>query len=167
MTYYRDTFVKWSLRGLSAFIIAVVALVLYWLVIDRTPPAIIHGGQVTRYERQDDGSWIMFVKWTGERFRLCWGNSKRWLSDTTILPLVDIPYPPDIAARPLGPLEWEVPIAVPAFFANTGHSRGTYRIRIFYACNPLQEYLFPIVVEPPPVPFEIPTEQQNELNRKR
>jgi hypothetical protein len=144
---------------MSTAIMAMVLLCFYWIVIDRAVPVVVHGGQVLKYEKQPDGSWIVFVKWTGEQFRLCDGNSKRWLADTAILPLADIPYPPNESERPLGPYQWEVPLHIPSYFASTGHVRGTYRIQILYACNPLQQYVFPIVVNPPPVPFELPIEQ--------
>jgi hypothetical protein len=160
----RDAIVVWGVRILSFIIMAILALVFYWLVIDRSPPATIIGGEVLRYEQQPDGAWLLIIKWRGERHRSCWGNSKRWIADNNplsvglVLPLEDIAYPPDsnIHDRPLGPYEWEVPIHIPSYFATTGHTKGAYKIRILYSCNPLQQYIFPIVVEPPPVPFELP-----------
>jgi hypothetical protein len=156
----RENLIRWGFNVTSLIIVGILGLVFYWLVIDRDAPVIIHDGKAINYERQPDGSWIFFVKRTGERKRSCSGLSKRWIANTALLPLEDIPYPPDAEDRPLGPYEWEVPVQVPAYYASTGHVKGTYRIRILYACNPLQEYFFPIVVEPPPVPFELPLEGQ-------
>ena len=162
----RPNFVSWIVYGTSFIILAFVALVFYWLVIDRSPPTNVKGGEVIYYERQPNGSWLIIIRWHGERIRSCWGNSKRWITDRTphslglVMPLDDIAYPPDYPAnQKVGlavPFEWEVPVMVPAYFATSGHIRGAYKIRILYACNPLQEYLFPIVVEPPAVPFELP-----------
>lgn len=152
----RDFFVKWAMRFLSSLVLGFILLVFYWIFLDREEPVVVHGGEVVKYEKQSDRSWIVFVKWKGERFRVCTGNSKRWIANTALLPLEDIPYPPDEERRPLGPYQWEVPLHIPAYFASTGHVTGTYRIRILYACNPIQEYMFPIVVDPPPVPFQIP-----------
>jgi hypothetical protein len=155
---HRDTFIVWGMRIVSFILVLVFALIFYWLVIDRSKPVVVDHGEVARYEQMPDGSWVVFVKWFGERKRLCWGTSKRWLTGSALLPLEDIPYPPDHETKPIGPYEWEVPLHIPAYFARTGHIKGAYRIRIFYACNPLQEYLYPIVVEPPPVPFELPVD---------
>jgi hypothetical protein len=158
----RDAFVVWGLRILSFIIMAIMVLVFYWLVIDRSPPTTVFRGEVLRYEPQPDGGWILIIKWHGERHRLCWGNSKRWIADNNplsiglVLPLEDIAYPPDLHVGQLGHYEWEVPIHIPPYFASTGHTKGAYKIRILYSCNPLQQYMFPIVVEPPPVPFELP-----------
>jgi hypothetical protein len=152
----RDCMVKWGLRILSSFVLGMILLAFYWVVLDRSPPSTIQGGEVMSYQERPDGSWILFVRWRGERHRVCNGYSKRWLSAGAYLPLQDIAYPPDSQSTELGPYEWEVPVEIPAYFASTGHVRGAYSIRILYSCNPLQEYLFPIPVEPPPVPFEIP-----------
>lgn len=153
---HRDCVVKWGLRVMSTVILFIILLVFYWVVIDRWPPSTIEGGTVTSYQPQPDGSWVMFVRWRGERHRECNGYSKRWLSAGAYLPLEDIAYPPYDKATQMGPYEWEVPVNIPAYFASTGHIRGSYSIRILYACNPLQEYVFPIPVEPPPVPFSLP-----------
>lgn len=153
----RDSFVKWGIRAASAVILAGLALCAYWIVIDRSPPIEVHGGEVTRYQIQPDGGWIIFVRWSATRHRVCAGNSKRWIDGGAWLPLSDIPYPP-IAGddRPLGEFTWEVPVPVPVYFASTDHAKGAYRIEIEYACNPLQHYMFPIRIVPPPVPFELP-----------
>lgn len=157
---HRDTFILWGMRISSAIILAIFALGFYWLVLDRSQPVFVERGEVDKYERQEDGSWIVFVRWYGVRERACWGNSKRWLTGDAVLPLVlplqDIAYPPDIQDRPLGPYQWEVPLHIPAYFTRLGQTSGSYRIRILYSCNPLQEYLYPIVVEPPPVRFQLP-----------
>jgi hypothetical protein len=161
-TVYRDAAVVWGFRITSAIIVGIFLLSSYWLVLDRSVPTKILYGEVIRYEPQADGAWLIIIRWHGERKRSCWGNSKRWITDNNpasiglVLPLEDIAYPPDSDRPRDGKYEWEVPIHVPAYFATTGHIRGAYKIRILYACNPLQEYFFPIVVDPPPVSFELP-----------
>jgi hypothetical protein len=152
----RDEFLKWGIRIVSTLIFFMVMLCVYWLVIDRFEPIQVERGEVVRYDEQQDGSWVMFVKWYGQRNRRCWGTSKRWLAGETLLPLEDIPYPPENQNTPFGPYQWEVPVYIPQYFVRTGHIKGEYRIRIFFACNPLQEHIFPIAIEPPPVAFELP-----------
>lgn len=139
----------------SLIILGVICLGFYWLVIDREPPVDIVRGEVVGHERQPNGNHVLFVKWYGERHRACYGNSKRWLTGNIVVPLPDIPYPPEPGAMQLGPIIWEVPIEVPGYFISTGHRKLAYQIRIDYACNPLQELMFPISVAPPPVPFEL------------
>ena len=154
--FERDFVVKWGLRGMSSLILAMILLTFYWVVLDRSPPSTIERGEVVSYQPQPDGSWVMFVRWYGQRHRECTGNSKRWVSAGAYLPLQDIAYPPSEDPFRPGPYEWEVPVHIPAYFTSTGHIRGAYSIRILYACNPIQEYIFPIPVEPPPVPFSLP-----------
>lgn len=154
----RDTFVKWGMRICTAVILAGLAVVFYWMAIDREIPVTVDYGEVIRFEHQSDDSWVMIVKWHGVRHRQCWGNSKRWISGDLFLPLPDIPYPPERPQQELGKFTWEVPIHIPPYYVSTGHVSGKYAIRIFYACNPIQEYLFPITVEPNPIPFVIPTD---------
>lgn len=154
----RDTFVSWGLKIGTAAILCGLSLVVYWLFLDRETPVTVHYGEVTRFEHQADDSWVMLVKWHGERHRQCWGNSKRWISGDFVLPLPDIPYPPDRPHQELGAFTWEVPIHIPPYYVSTGHVTGNYSIRIFYACNPIQQYVFPIVVEPEPIQFVIPTD---------
>lgn len=162
----RDSAFIWGMRAVSLVLLGSFALIFYWLVLDRSIPTNVLGGEVVRYERQSDGAWIVIVRWHGERKRSCWGNSKRWITDSNqgsiglVLPLEDIAYPPDYDLPPSKSYVWEVPIHVPAYFESAGHTKGAYRIRILYSCNPLQEYLFPIVVEPPSVHFNLPVAEQ-------
>lgn len=151
----RENRFRWGVSILSSVIMLITGLAVYWLVIDRSPPVTVTHGEVVGYERQPTGNYIVFIKWHGERHRNCYGNSKRWLTDSIVIPLPDIPYPPDLQDAPAGPVEWEVAIDVPSYFVTTGHMKLSYRIRIDYVCNPLQEFMFPIQVSPPPVPFEI------------
>lgn len=152
----RDDFIKWGMMFCTGVILFGLLLCLYWLLVDRSVPVTVHRGEVIRFEHQTDDSWIMIIKWHGDRHRQCWGNSKRWISGDFVLPLPDIPYPPDRPDQELGPFTWEVPIVIPPYYVSTGHITGNYAIRIMYACNPIQEYLFPIIIEPPPIPFSIP-----------
>lgn len=155
--FERETFVKWAMRFFATVILLGFLISFYWLVIDRGKPVDVERGEVVSYQQQVDGAWIMFVRWYGVRNRSCWGNSKRWIvAGGAILPLEDVAYPPDPEERPHGPHEWEVPIYIPQYFITSGHLSGSYSIRILYACNPLQEQMFPIVVEPPPVQFSLP-----------
>lgn len=153
-----ETFVSWGFKLGSLVMVAVLLLCFYWLVIDRSPAVVVDQGRAVAYEQQPDGSFLTWVHWKGTRYRSCSGTSKRWLVGESgiILPLAEIPYPPDPKDRPIGPYEWEVPIHIPAYYISSGHTKGEYRIRILYACNPLQEIMWPIVEEPDPVPFELP-----------
>lgn len=153
-----DAFVSWGLRIGTVAILSGLSILAYWVFIDRMIPVTVHHGEVTGFEHQPDDSWIMLVKWHGVRHRQCWGLSKRWISGDFVLPLPDIPYPPDRPAQQLGPFTWEVPIHIPPYYVSTGHAQGQYSIRIFYACNPMQRLIFPIVVEPDPIKFVIPTD---------
>ena len=155
----RDSIVKWAMTVLAFIILGGIGLCFYWLVIDRAPPVTVSGGEIISYEQQPDKTWIITVRWHGDRHRKCYGNSKRWLANGYWLPLADIPYPPPSAEMETGRFTWEVPILVPAYYVSTGHITGKYAIRILYACNPLQEYLFPITVEPPAIPFLIPIDK--------
>ncbi len=156
----RDAFVKWGMRICTVVILSVMALFFYWIVIDRSPPITIHSGKVVTYQEQSDGSWIIFVRWHATRHRICTGNSKRWLDAGALLPLSDIPYPPEASHLKVGEHQWEVAITLPAYFAKTDHTMGFYKIEIEYACNPAQEHGFPIIVVPDPVPFELPVKTQ-------
>jgi hypothetical protein len=160
----KDSVVAWTMSSLMLVILLILGLCFYWLVIDRAPPVDVHGGEVLRYERQRDDSWIIIVRWNGNRHRNCFGNSKRWISANGFwLPLMDIPYPPPSEGDvDIGEFSWEVPVLVPSYYVSTGHDHGNYSIRILYSCNPLQEYLFPIIVEPKPISFRIPIETQND-----
>jgi hypothetical protein len=153
-----DTVVSWGLSLFAGVIMAGLALVGYWVFLDRASPVTVHGGEVIRFDHQADDSWVMIVRWSGERHRQCWGNSKRWISGDFVLPLPDIPYPPDRPEQQLGEFSWEVPVHIPPYYVSTGHIRGQYSIRILYACNPIQEYIFPISVEPDPIEFTIPVD---------
>ncbi len=152
----RDLLVEWGMKICTAAILGGLSLVSYWMFIDRSDPVTVHYGEVLNFERQADDSWIIIIKWHGERHRQCWGNSKRWISGGFVLPLPDIPYPPDRPEQKLGEFEWEVPVMIPSYYVSTGHHTGQYAIRIFYSCNPIQDYVFPIVIEPPPIPFSLP-----------
>lgn len=153
-----DTFVKWGLVSCTSAILAGMMLCLYWIVLDRRKPVTVTHGEVVGFEHQANDSWVMIIKWYGQRHRQCWGNSKRWISGDFVLPLPDIPYPPDRPDQEIGPFTWEVPIEIPPYYVSTGHITGQYSIRISYACNPMQEYLFPIIVTPDPIKFTIPTD---------
>lgn len=153
-----DNFVKWGLIACTSVILAGIMLCLYWVLLDRGKPVTVTHGEVVGFEHQSNDSWVMIIKWYGERHRQCWGNSKRWISGDFVLPLPDIPYPPDRPDQEIGPFTWEVPIEIPAYYVSTGHTTGQYSIRISYACNPMQEYLFPIVIIPEPVKFTIPVD---------
>lgn len=145
----------WGASILTAAILVPVTLCLYWLVLDRAPPITVHYGEITGYERRQNGDYVIFVRWHGQRHRACHGVSRRWLVDGARVPLADIPYPPE-DPRPVDtPVSWEVTVDVPGYFLTTGHVKLAYRIRIDYACNPIQELAFPIQVAPPPVPFEL------------
>lgn len=152
----RDSCVKWGLRISSAAIISGLLFCAYWLVVDRSVPITVAGGEVKEYERQPDNSWILIIRWRGELHRRCGGVSKRWLIDGFRLPLDDFPYPGEMESQPLGDFTWEEPVHIPAYFVSTGHLSGTYRVKFFYACNRLQEVAFPIADEPPAIPFTIP-----------
>lgn len=152
----RDSFIKWGLFACTGVILGGLMLCLYWIILDRAEPVTVKYGEVVRFEHQANDSWIIIIRWHGERHRKCWGNSKRWVAGDFVLPLPDIPYPPDRPHQELGPFTWEVPIEIPSYYVSTGHKTGQYSIRIDYACNPMQEYLFPIVVTPEPIQFEIP-----------
>jgi hypothetical protein len=153
-----DSVVKWGLIACTSTILSGLMLCVYWLLIDRSAPVTVHYGEVVRFEHQANDSWVMIIRWHGDRHRKCWGNSKRWISGDFVLPLPDIPYPPDRPDQEIGRFTWEVPIEIPSYYVSTGHTTGQYSIRIAYACNPLQEYLFPVIVTPKPVEFEIPTD---------
>jgi hypothetical protein len=146
---------RWGVPPLTLAIFSTLALAAYWLVIDRYPPITVDRGEIAGSERQPDGSLVVFVRWHGTRHRFCPGVSKRWLADGALLPLPDIPYPPEDADAETGRAQWEVAVQVPAYFLTTGHVDLAYRIRIDYSCNPLQEIAFPIRVAPPPVPFRV------------
>jgi hypothetical protein len=153
-----DGLVRWGLTLFTAIILSGLMLCVYWVLIDRSAPVTVHYGEVVRFEHQANDSWVMIIRWHGERHRQCWGNSNRWISGDFVLPLPDIPYPPDRPDQQIGPFTWEVPIEIPSYYVSTGHTTGQYAIRIEYSCNPLQEYLFPIIVTPNPVKFVIPTD---------
>jgi hypothetical protein len=153
-----DTIVSRGLTVFAGIILCGLLLVAYWIFLDRTAPVTVKGGEVLRFEHQADDSWVMIIRWYGDRHRKCWGNSKRWISGDFVLPLPDIPYPPDRPDQELGPFSWEVPVHIPPYYVSTGHVQGQYSIRILYACNPIQEYIFPIPVEPDPIRFVIPTD---------
>jgi hypothetical protein len=155
----RDCLVKWGLRICSAIILGGVLACVYWLALDRSLPLAVHGGEVIRYNRMPDHSWVMVVRWRGELRRRCGGLSRRWLVDGFRLPLDDFPFPAEPETQPLGPFQWEVPVHVPAYFVATGHNSGIYRVQFFHACNALQELIFPIYNDPPDVPFTIPHEE--------
>lgn len=145
----------WGVSLLSLAIVVPVLLCTYWLVFDRAPPITVSRGELAGYQKQPDGSYVVFVRWFGERHRDCPGVSRRWLADGALVPLPDIPYPPETHGPEAGPVQWEVPVEVPGYFVTTGHLKLAYRIRIDYACNPMQEIAWPIRVSPPPVPFEL------------
>lgn len=153
----RDGVIKWGMTLATATILAGVVICLYWLALDRRIPIEVKKGEVVLYQQQQDYSWVFIVRWTGTLKRRCGGISKRWIVDGFRLPLVDVPYPAEAEPNRIGEdFSWEVPIHVPAYFVSTGHTSGLYRAIFFYACNPMQERIFPIVQEAPTVRFELP-----------
>ena len=157
----RDCLVKWGLTITTSIIMVSVGLCLYWVVIDRKLPIEVHRGEVILYQKQIDDSWVFVVRWTGTLRRRCGGISNRWIVDGFRLPLTDIPYPEEPEPAELDrEFSWEVPVHVPSYFVSTGHDSGQYRARFLYACNPLQERIFPISDIPPSVSFKLPIESQ-------
>lgn len=155
----RDLVVKWGLYILTSIILASLSVCLYWVVIDRKLPLDVLHGEVVLYQKQSDESWVFVVRWQGILKRRCGGISNRWIVDGFRIPLADIPYPAEAEPNELGKeFTWEVPVHVPAYFVSTGHRSGQYRARFLHHCNPLQERIFPIVDNPPSVPFDLPLE---------
>jgi hypothetical protein len=161
----RDSLVKWGLTVTTSIIMVSMGLCLYWVVVDRKLPIEVHRGEVILYQKQMDDSWVFVVRWTGTLRRRCGGISNRWIVDGFRLPLTDIPYPAEPEPAQLNKVfTWEVPVHVPAYFVSTGHDSGQYRARFLYACNPLQERIFPIADTPPAVSFKLPIESQPETS---
>ena len=134
---------------LFAALVALAGLFGYWLL-DNDPPLENMTGKVVSVEVHPDGGAQVIVEWMAMLRRVCHGNSIRWIINGYITPLPDIAYPPTHPADVGRVIKWRVPIAVPKDF----HDTGAYRVRVGYECNPLHR-LFPIVLDPPDVPFHI------------
>ena len=151
---------KWATRAAAVFVIGFTLLAAYWVLIDRQPPIEMTRGEILRYDEQPNGNWLLLVKWSAHRVRVCPGISRRWITGEAWLPLPDIMYPPEVQDAKLGDFSWEVVAEIPAYFAAIGVTEGQYRIEIRFACNPLQQYIFPILVVPEPIVFDLPIDSE-------
>jgi hypothetical protein len=118
---------------------------------DDEPPIENMVGRAISVDVRDDGAATVLVEWTGRRLRLCDGFSYRWIIDGYITQLASAVHPPEPASNIGKVMTWRVSIPVPP---DLHDGAGAYRIRMTFACNPLQR-IFPIIVDPPDVPFLI------------
>jgi hypothetical protein len=151
---------KWVARFFGFTLGSLVLLSAYWILIDRQPPIDIRKGEVVRYTQKANGDWLLLVKWTAFRHRTCPGISRRWISGEVWLPLPDIMYPPQLQKTGPGEFVWEVVAEIPEYIRDLGGDEGQYTIDIKFACNPLQQYVFPITVTPGPVDYKIPSDDR-------
>lgn len=142
-----------------AFILALITLIpavlfAYWAV-DRTLPVYHIMGQFVMWESLDPP--VVKVQWSGERRRLCLGQTTSWIfSDKAIdLPAAVLPHRDAVNSDGTGPVKWmeSIPIPPEAF----GHKEDaiTLNVRFTWYCNPLQEY-WPLEMDAPPIGLPIP-----------
>ena len=129
---------------------ALAVLFTAW-ALDDAPPIEAMAGRAVAVHVRDDGAVAVLVEWTGRRARLCDGYSYRWVLDGSITQIPGAVHPPPPASEVGAVQTWRVWVPVPP---DIHDGAGAYRIRMLFACNPLQR-LFPIVVDPPDVPFTI------------
>ena len=153
----RDCFIKWGMTATTAVILVCLTICLYWVAIDREKPIEGLKGDVVLSQQQIDLSWVVVVRWTATLKRRCPGVSKRWIYGYFRIPLTDIPFPAEEKSNEIGSeITWQVPVHVPSYFSSTGVSSGDYRAVFLYACNPMQERIFPITYEAPIIKLDLP-----------
>lgn len=144
----------WGVSITSAIIGIASIWIFYAAVLDRSPPISDLRGRVSEVFPRPDGSHLMIVEWSGVRQRYCEGVSHRWLVDGIVLPLPDLPTPPQINEKIGDRIKYNIAVEVPAMF----HRIGNYTIRTQHQCNLLQRQ-FPnalsIQIAPDPVPFNL------------
>lgn len=138
--------------GFMLFIMACSATVLYWSL-DLQPPFAGVSGTFKGWDEHDPT--IGRVEWTGQRYRYCDGKVSRWVinngryvhfSRSEFSGSSDLP-PEEQGRADTVYAKFEIP-----WGAKQQLVQPKYRIRIEYACNPLQR-IFPIVVSPPEIPL--------------
>lgn len=140
--------ISWATVGVWWALLITIGLMAY----DRDPPIIDLQGRFAGWSEHNPR--IGIVEWTGKRMRSCDGWSYRQVVNGHVIDLSPIKitsYP--IAPENVGKEEkWIVEFELPRAFDHDGH----YRIRAEYYCNAFHRSVWPIVLTPADVPFQLP-----------
>lgn len=130
------------------------ALFAYWAV-DRKFPVKHIVGRFVQWENLDPP--IARIQWSGERSRLCLGQTTNWIfSDKAIdLPSTALPHRDSVVSKGDGPVKWMESIPIPPEAFGHGEDAITLNVRFTWYCNPLQEY-WPLEADAPPIALPIP-----------
>lgn len=140
----------WKVIGTGVFALAGLGSVNLGIwVVDREPPFIYEEAKALSPTVEQGGT--IEIEFSVFRTRICPLIAKRWLTDsakerhsipqfTTGLRL--------LAGRETYRRSITVPVAV-------APGPAEYRVTLEYVCNPLQKFLGPIIVDSPPVKFDV------------
>lgn len=144
---------------IAAFALAALTLIpaflfAYW-AIDRTFPVYHVMGRFVMWESLDPP--VVKIQWSGERRRLCLGQTTSWIfSDKAIdLPAVALPHRDSVSNEGSGPVKWVESIAIPPEAFSHKWDAIILNVRFTWYCNPLQEY-WPLEMDAPPISLPIP-----------
>jgi hypothetical protein len=130
------------------------ALMGYWAV-DRKMPIRHITGRFVAWESLNPP--IARIQWSGERNRLCLGQTASWVfSDAPInLPATALPHKDAVTNDGKGPVKWMESIPIPDEAFGNREGNMTLNVRFTWYCNPLQEY-WPLETDAPPITLPIP-----------
>lgn len=126
----------------------------YWAV-DRKMPLKYLTGRFVTWESLNPP--IARIQWSGERNRLCLGQTTRWVfADSPIsLPSTTLPHKDAVTNTGDGPVKWMESIPIPDEAFGNREAAIMLNVRFTWYCNPLQEY-WPLEIDVNPIPLPIP-----------
>jgi hypothetical protein len=130
------------------------ALMMYWAV-DRKMPIRHITGRFVAWESLNPA--VARIQWSGERSRLCLGQTKSWVhTESPInLPATALPHKDSVTNSGDGPVRWMESIPIPDEAFGNRETSMTLNVRFTWYCNPLQEY-WPLELDANPIPLPVP-----------
>lgn len=141
-------------NAVAAFIAIAIFAPVLWMALDRAPPFLVTNGRIDPPNPTTNGS--ITVTWDIRATRSCQPSSNATVTRTIVDSKgVRHTYAPvhAVYGTPEQHEPDEIKRRIPLPENITGHAR--YSSIACYACNPLQEYLWPICIQMPEVDFEI------------
>lgn len=130
------------------------ALLAYWAV-DRKMPLRHVTGRFVVWESLNPA--VARIQWSGERHRLCLGQTTSWIfADQPInLPSTSLPHKDALTHDVAGAVKWMESIPIPDAAFGNREANMTLNVRFTWYCNPLQEY-WPLELDANPIVLPIP-----------